>query len=139
MTEISVIENRISSIKKYLKTLERYQGFSIDEILNDVDKKGAVERYLYLAAQAAIDLADATISYKKFRKPTSMSESFHILNEEKIIPSDLTEKMVKMTGFRNVVAHDYEKIDYEVVSAILQKGLKDIETFTKNISDYFKL
>lgn len=139
MTEISVIENRISSIKKYLKTLERYRGFSIDEILNDVDKKGAVERYLYLATQSAIDLADATISYKKFRKPTSMSESFHILNEEEVIPSDLTEKMVKMTGFRNVVAHDYEKIDYEVVSSILQEGLKDIETFTKIISDYFKI
>lgn len=139
MTEISVIENRISLIRKYLKTLERYRGFSIDEILNDVDKKGAVERYLYLATQSAIDLADAAISYKKFRKPTSMSESFHILNEEKVIPSDLTEKMVKMTGFRNVVAHDYEKIDYEVVSAILQEGLKDIETFTKIISDYFKI
>ncbi len=139
MTEISVIENRISSIKKYLKTLERYQNFSIDEILNDVDKKGAVERYLYLATQSAIDLADAAISYKKFRKPTSMSESFHILNEEKIIPNDLTEKMVKMTGFRNVVAHDYEKIDYEVVSAILQEGLKDIENFTKIVSDYFKI
>jgi len=44
-----------------------------------------------------------------------------------------------MTGFRNIVAHDYEKIDYEVVSAILQEGLKDIETFTKIISDYFKI
>ncbi|MFA6285054.1 MAG: DUF86 domain-containing protein [Parcubacteria group bacterium] len=139
MTEISVIENRISSIRKYLKTLERYRNFSIDEILNDVDKKGAVERYLYLATQSAIDLADATISYKKFRKPTSMSESFHILNEEEVIPSDLTEKMIKMTGFRNVVAHDYEKIDYEVVSAILQEGLKDIENFTKIVSDYFKI
>jgi len=139
MTEISVIENRISSIKKYLKTLERYKSFSIDEILDDVDKKGAVERYLYLAAQATIDLADATISYKKFRKPTSMSESFHILNEESILPNDLTEKMIKMTGFRNVVAHDYEKIDYEIVADILQNGLKDIEAYTKIISDYFKI
>src|SRR4030042_687602 len=133
MTEISVIENRISSIRKYLKTLERYRDFSIEEISKDVDKKGAVERYLYLAAQGAIDLADATISCKKFRKPSSMSESFHILNEEGILPDDLTEKMVKMTGFRNVVAHDYEKIDYEIVSDILQKGLKDIESFAKII------
>src|SRR4030066_942209 len=99
MTEISVIENRISSIRKYLKTLERYRDFSIEEISKDVDKKGAVERYLYLATQSAIDLADATISYKKFRKPTSMSESFHILNEKGVIPNDLTEKIIKMTEF----------------------------------------
>lgn len=139
MTEISVIENRISLIKKYLKTLDRYKNFSIEEILNDVDKKGAVERYLYLAAQATIDLADAVISFKKFRKPTSMSESFHILNEEGVIPNDLTEKLVKMTGFRNIVAHDYEKIDYAVVSNILQQGLKDIDKFAKTIAHYFKI
>jgi uncharacterized protein YutE (UPF0331/DUF86 family) len=139
MTSISVIENRISLIKKYLKTLERYKNIPIEDILADVDKKGALERYLYLAVQAAIDLADATISFKKFRKPTSMSESFHILNEENVISSELTEKMVRMTGFRNVVAHDYEKIDYAIVSDILQYGLKDIEKFAKKIATYFKI
>jgi len=139
MTELSVIENRISLVRKYLKTLERYRNLDIREISSDVDKKGAVERYLYLASQATIDLADAVISFKKFRKPTSMSESFHILNEERVIPNDLTEKMVKMTGFRNVVAHDYEKINYEIVSNIRKKSLDDIETFAKTISDYFKL
>jgi len=138
MTAIAVIENKISLVKKYLKTLERYRKLDIEEILSDVDKKGAVERYLYLASQAAIDLAEATISFKKFRKPASMSESFHILNEEGIIPNDLTEK-IKMTGFRNIIAHDYEKINYDIVSDILKRGLDDIEIFTKKISDYFRL
>lgn len=48
-------------------------------------------------------------------------------NEEKIIKSDPVEKMVSMTGFRNVMAHDYEKIDYKIVYDVLQNGLNDIE------------
>jgi uncharacterized protein YutE (UPF0331/DUF86 family) len=91
----------------------------IREIENDIDKKGALERYLYLVAQAAIDLAESVVAHRKYRKPTTMSDAFYILNEENIISVELTDKMVKMTGFRNVVARDYEKIDYEIVKNVL--------------------
>lgn len=135
MTTISIVENKISSVKKYLKILENYRKLSIKEILNSVDKKGAVERYLYLAAQATIDLAEAFISYKKYRKPTTLSEAFYILEENKIIKNDLREKMVGMVGFRNVVSHDYDKIDYEIVEEVLRSGLDDVEEFVGIIED----
>lgn len=133
MTNLAVIENKISSVKKYLKILDRYKKYSKKEIEGSIDIRGAVERYLYLANQAAIDLAEAVIAYKNFRKPTTMSEAFFILNEEKIISDELTEKLTKMVGFRNIIVHDYEEIDYAVVYEILQNGLKDIENFLKKI------
>lgn len=134
MTNLTVIENRISAVKKYLKILERYKKYSAKEIEEDLDIRGAVERYLYLAIQATIDLAEAVISYKNLRKPSSMNETFHILNEEDIISPDLKTKMSKMVGFRNIIAHDYEEINYEIVFEILQKGLSDIKEFIKIIS-----
>ncbi|KKP79940.1 MAG: hypothetical protein A2271_02740 [Candidatus Moranbacteria bacterium RIFOXYA12_FULL_35_19] len=133
MTTITVIENKISAVRKYLKILERYKNIPFPEILADVDKKGALERYLYLAVQATIDLADAIVSYKNFRKPTTMSEFFHILNENGIISDGITGKMVAMTGFRNIMAHDYEKVDYAVLENILRNGLDDIDEFLENI------
>ena len=98
MTNLSTIENKISSIKKHLKILSRYKKYSKDEIEDNLDIRGAVERYLYLAVQATIDLADAIISYKNYRKPTTMSESFHILEEEHIIPNQLKDNLVKIEG-----------------------------------------
>ncbi|MBI3353918.1 MAG: DUF86 domain-containing protein [Nitrospirae bacterium] len=134
MTSLSVIENKISSVKKYLRILERYKRYSQDEIVNDIDKKGAVERYLYLAVQASIDLAESVIAYKNLRRPSTMSDSFYILQEEGIISIELTEKMVKMTGFRNIIAHDYEKLNYAIVYDVLQNRLIDIEDFLNRIS-----
>jgi uncharacterized protein YutE (UPF0331/DUF86 family) len=134
MSNIIAIENKISSAKKYSATLKRYKSFTKEKIRNNTDIRGAVERYLYLEAQAVIDLAEAVIAHHDFRKPTTMSEAFYILNEEKIIPDKLTEKLVKMVGFRNVLAHDYEDIDYDIVYNVLQKGLNDIEIFLKIIS-----
>lgn len=43
----------------------------------------------------------------------AVTESFYILNEERLIPNNLTKKLAKMVGFRNIIAHDYEKIDYD--------------------------
>jgi uncharacterized protein YutE (UPF0331/DUF86 family) len=129
MTNLSVIENKISSVQKYLSILERYRAYSQKEIADDIDRRGAVERYLYLAVQATIDLAEAVIAFKNLRKPSTMSESFYILNEAGIVPPDLTEQMVKMTGFRNVIAHDYEKLNYDIVYDVLQNRLANIEKF----------
>lgn len=138
MTNFSVIENKVSSIKKYLKILERYKKYSKKEIVESIDLRGAVERYLYLAVQATIDLAEAMISFKKLRKPTTTSESFYILEEEKIIKKKLTENLVNMVGFRNIVAHDYEKIDYDIMYDILLNRLKDIKGFLKSIEEICK-
>jgi uncharacterized protein YutE (UPF0331/DUF86 family) len=139
MNSIAVIENKISAAKKYFKILDRYKKIPFSEIMADVDKKGALERYLYLASQAAIDLADSVIAQKKLRKPSSMSESFYILNEEGLISNELTEKLVSMTGFRNVIAHDYEKVNYDIVENVLHSGLKDIEEFLKLVIDHYSL
>lgn len=133
MTNIAVIENKISSIKKYLKILKGFKKYSLNRIKNNLTVKGAVERYLYLAVQATIDLAEAVIAFRNLRKPSVYSEAFDILKEEKIIADKLAEKLIAMTGFRNVIAHDYEKIDLAITYDVLQKGLKDIEQFVKAI------
>lgn len=134
MTNINVLENKISLVKKYLKLLERYKAYSQQEIEGNVDIRGAVERYLYLAIQAAIDLAEAFVAYKELRKPSTFSECFFILNENKKISDELAQKLVKMTGLRNVIAHDYGNINYEIVYDILQNRLQDINEFIETIN-----
>ena len=129
MTSINVIENKISAIRKYLAILDRYQKFTRPEIENDIDIRGAVERYLYLVTQSTIDLAESIIAYRKLRKPTTMAESFHILHEAGVISEELMQRLVQMTGFRNVIAHAYEDLDYDIVFDVLHNGRKDINAF----------
>ena len=72
MTNFSVIENKISYLRKYLDILEGYKKYTREQIEKDVDIKGMVERYLYLAVQSAIDLAEAVLSFKYLLKPTTL-------------------------------------------------------------------
>lgn len=139
MTDLSTIENKISLVKKYLKILKGYRKYSRNEIENDVNIRGMVERYLYLAIQASIDLAEATISFKNFRKPTTLSENFYILEEEKIIRNEMREEMRKLVGLRNVLTHEYQKINYDIVYDVLQNRLKNIEEFITIIKKNLKI
>ena len=137
MTSLNVIENKMALIQKYLKILEGYKSKSKAEIENDVTLKGAVERYLYLVSQASLDLAEAVIAFKKFRKPPFYSASFEVLEEEKMIDSLLAKKLTRMAGFRNILAHDYAALDFDIVYTILQKGLRDINEFVKQVEKEF--
>jgi len=139
MTNISIIENKITAVQKYLKQAAKYKKYQKDEIEQNADLSGAVERYLYLAVQSCIDLAEAVVSFKDFRKPTTYRESFEILAEEGILDAALVDSMAKMTGFRNIIAHDYEKVDYSKVYDILQNRLPDIEAFVLEIKKYLNV
>ena len=70
--------------------------------------------YLYLVSQLAIDLAEAVVAFKDLRKPTTLSKSFYILNEERIISDSLAEKMAKIAGFRNIILI-ITKVNYDIV------------------------
>jgi len=133
MTDKAALENQISTVKKYLHMIERYHAFSQEHIANNIDIRGAVERYLYLLAQSAIDLGESVIAYRRLRKPGTMSEIFHILREEGIIDEELLGRMTAMTGFRNVIAHDYEEVDYGIVYHILHEGVEDIRRYVRVI------
>lgn len=133
MNSINVLENKISAIKKYLGVLKKFKKYKFSYLLADEFLKGSLERYLYLATQATIDLAEATISFKDFRKPTTYSEAFEILNEEEVISGDLKQELIPMVGFRNAIAHDYDKLDYKKVEDVLKNKLKYIENFIKVI------
>lgn len=74
MSSIEILQNKISTIEKYLSLLTAFRSYSENEIKENTTIMAAVERYSYLAVQATIDLAEGFISYKNFRKPASMSD-----------------------------------------------------------------
>lgn len=139
MSNTDVIESKVSFIRQQLGILEKYKQYSQAEIENDDTLRGAVERYLYLAVQAAIDLAEAVTAHKDLRRPSSYSENFYILRDADIISADLMERLIKMAGFRNIIAHGYTHLKFEVVYDALQNRLADIGDFIAQVKTSLNL
>jgi uncharacterized protein YutE (UPF0331/DUF86 family) len=61
--------------------------------------------------------------------PGSGSEMFYLLEENGLLPADLTEKMVKAVGFRNLLVHEYGKIDLQRLHRAAVKDVDDLMSF----------
>lgn len=129
MTNIDVIENKISYLLKRLAGAKKFQSSRFDDLQKDDVLKSAVERELYVIAQAVVDVAEATVALKNLRKPTTMREGIEILGEAGILPKEFIKKFIGLVGFRNALAHDYEDLNLEVVYDVLQNKLTQVEEF----------
>ena len=72
------------------------------------------------------------------RKPSHKQEVVDILEEEKIIPSIMATKLSNIASFRNVLVHEYVKIDREIVYNILKTKIPELESFAKSIVKFLK-
>lgn len=136
MVKREVVLTRISKLNQYIKFLYRIKEYSKSEYLNDPMIYGSTERFLHLAIECVIDIANHIIADMRYRKPDSNREIFEILFENKIINSNLKINLCNMAGFRNILVHDYVKLDREIVYDIIKNNLKDIEDFRDIAVEY---
>lgn len=133
MVDKNLIMIKIDKIKEYLGYLQAVRKHSLAEFRNDPQIFGSAERFLHLAIECAIDIGNHIISDLHLQKPGSNREIFEILNENKLIGDDLRNSLCKMAQFRNILVHDYLKIDREIVFNILQHNLSDLEQFVTEV------
>ena len=124
------IEQRLMKLEQTVRKLKEIATYSWAEYSQDEGLRDRAERNLQLAAQACIDLANHLIADYGFMSPLTYAESFVVLREEGIISPDLAENMQKIAGFRNILVHDYLKIDQQIVYATLNK-LQDFQEFAQ--------
>lgn len=125
------ITARLAAYRRYRDLLDRYVGMAIETVRADDDLRGAMERYLYLAVQAVIDMADMLCRHEKLGAPESMSHSFTLLRESGRLRPELAESLIQMIGFRNALAHGYENLDYGIVGNVLKHRLTDLDAFAE--------
>lgn len=120
----------------YLKKLaEETKGDKL-KFASDFHVFGLAERYLQLSIQVIIDTVQLVIIDEDLEKPDENQEAIALLFEKKIISAELAEKLDGIVGFRNILVHEYGKIDKGRVYDYLQERIGDLEQFQKEILKY---
>ena len=83
--------------------------------------------------EICVDIAGHIISDREYRIPKGYADTFKVLYEEHILSKELSEAMQNMAKFRNIVVHQYDKIDEAIVVTILKKHLGDFIVFKDTI------
>ena len=133
MVDKDVILAKSGAVKKHIKRIKNVPCKNFAALQNNSDHQDIILFNIQLAIQNCIDIAAHIISDEDMGIPGSTNEMFYILEENGYLTRDITEKMVRAVGFRNLIVHEYVNLELKRVYEILKKDINDLEVFLKQI------
>ena len=129
MVDRDLVRRRLALLDQYLAQLAPYAALDLATYESDWKTQRIVERTLHLSIETCMDLADHVVADRKLRVPDTGAEAFEILAEAQVLPQELGRSLATMVGFRNILVHDYTKLDPAVVLRVLGHDVQDLVRF----------
>ncbi len=139
MVKPEYVTNKIAVVRDHVDRVRANSEGTVNAFLQDRDRQDIVCFNLFHAVQGCMDLASHLIGDEGWGTPGSYREMSDILVEKAVISSELGEKLKEMIGFRNRLAHEYGKIDFEEIYDIMTTHLSDIDEFVEAVVNFTKL
>jgi uncharacterized protein YutE (UPF0331/DUF86 family) len=134
LVDREVFDRRLGKLEELLRHLGQAATKDWDAFRSDELLQSSVERWLHLAAECVLDLANHLIADRGWRSPTTYRESFQILEENGVLDSEMTRQMEGWAGLRNVLVHFYMDVNRKRLHEILTHDLEQLRNFAVAIS-----
>jgi uncharacterized protein YutE (UPF0331/DUF86 family) len=125
----AVLAERTLALDRHLRRVADRLPPNPDGLAASSDASDSVILHLWQATQIVIDLAVAACVAHGAGTPQSYADAFRRLESAGIIAPALAGRLVKAAGFRNVVAHAYERLDLARVHVAARTGPDDLRAF----------
>ena len=113
------IERCVAQIQKY-HALDSGQPFEQDHL-----KQDAIAMNLQRICELSIDIANHWIKTKKLGLPQGSADAFGLLCRAGLISNDMNASLQGMVGFRNVLVHEYKKLDLAIMLEVIERHLHE--------------
>lgn len=129
MVDQETFSRRLAVLDSYLERARALGAQTEAEFVTTPSVHDLAERYLHLAVEAAIDLANHWIAEEGLRSPESNRDTFNVLEEAGELPRELAERLRGWAGFRDVLVHEYAHIDHSISWRAIHNDLGDLVAF----------
>jgi uncharacterized protein YutE (UPF0331/DUF86 family) len=126
-----VIQNKIAAMGRYLYDLSSHR---LDDFGMFMDAHYKVERLIELLVMCAADIAFHLMALKAESPPASYRAAFLRLGEIGVLDLELSKRLALGAGLRNILAHEYEEIDYRLLHESVPQVLDDMSQFMDTVA-----
>ena len=126
MVDKDLILVKAGSVKRHIDRIRAKSDTDVATFMRDLDRQESIAFNMHLAIQNCMDIAAHIISDEGLGVPGSAGEMFFILQENSFLSADLADRMVKAVGFRNLLVHEYQKIDLQRLHKAAEKNVDDL-------------
>lgn len=126
-----VVLAKASIIERCLQRVEQEYRGDPEGLRRDLTRQDSIVLNLQRACEAAIDLGLHLVRVRRAGLPQRSRDAFDLLVTAGLLPDGLGDRLAGMVGFRNIAVHDYQKLDLDVVQAIIEERLPDLREFVR--------
>ena len=128
---------KLDEVDGYLDELRAVTPRDLEEYAR-IEKKRSCERLLQLAVEATIDACAMLVTGLRLGLPGEENDLFEKLARQGVISGGMTETLRRMKGMRNLLVHEYGRIDDALVFEAVRDRLADFGTFRREILDFLR-
>jgi len=125
MAKLDQLEGYLRELRQILP--ESFAGYQ------KVEKKRACERLLQIAIEAVIDICHMFLRELRLGLPSEEDDVFEKLSQAGVISSQMVATLKRMKGLRNILVHEYGRVDDRIVYDQAHKGIQDFMRFKEEI------
>jgi len=127
------ILTKLDEMDGYLGELQQVAPESYARYMDSVEKRRACERLLQISIECVIDVCGLLVSGLRLGLPAEEDDLIEKLEQAGLISSEMAKMLRTMKGFRNILVHEYGRIDNVLVFAMATRRLQDFDAFKTEI------
>jgi uncharacterized protein YutE (UPF0331/DUF86 family) len=139
MIDRETLCRRLHALEAYTAELERLaQTIPRSAFDSELSNQWMVEHGLQLAIECVLDISSHLVAGEQLGTPESYRQVIELLGEGGILPAEFVNRVRGMPGFRNILVHDYLRVDTAVVWDLLQRGPAQFREFIRHIAAHIR-
>jgi uncharacterized protein YutE (UPF0331/DUF86 family) len=127
----------VDQLQGYLRELRTIVPPTFDAY-RGIEKRRACERLLQLAIEAATDICGLLVAGLRLGLPAEERDAFEKLREAGVLSPAITETLKRMRGFRNILVHEYTRVDDRIVYDVASARLGEFDAFIGEVLHYIR-
>jgi uncharacterized protein YutE (UPF0331/DUF86 family) len=123
------IIKRVDFIEIELKDLDEYKNLDFSTYARDRKARRDVERITENIVNAVIDIGKIILAGEEIALPDTYREIFIKLGDSGLIDTRLAACLSDLARLRNILAHQYLDIKWEMIKDFIAQGGKEVKLF----------
>lgn len=131
-----VVRKHLKEIETSLAYLKSKRNVKEGDLIKNIEERFAVERALHLAIQNVIDIGNHILASLNINNIETYADIPLRLAEAGIISEKLARNLANMAKFRNILVHEYIKVETKRLVSFLKNNLGDFEAFARAVAKF---
>jgi uncharacterized protein YutE (UPF0331/DUF86 family) len=131
-----LVLRKLDLVRHHVARLRAKLPATAEALVGDEDLRDILSNNVCQAVQGAFDVTAHVIAHVEAKVPDTYAEGFELLAGKNVIDAALARNLIRASGLRNRLQHQYQTVDWKVVHASIRDGLGDFDAFVKAIRTF---